>query len=205
MLIFLILVSRVGHLRFTFDATADPYVLVEATRASVMSSADPTNVTYPQGSIHIHPARREITGRNPERQDFIIGPNAAPSFAGYFCRARFDTPFESFGVAQNGSIKENSQEGKGALLSGFAWFASNTKRVDVRVGVPFISIEQARKNVDNEIPDGTTLEQTAKKTRAAWAEKLDRIKVEGASEDDNEVLYTAIFPTLQVGFQRSPS
>ncbi|KAH9853218.1 glycoside hydrolase family 92 protein [Lenzites betulinus] len=193
--------SRVGHLRFTFDATTDPYVLVEATRASVMGSADPTNVTYPQGSIHIDPARREITGRNPERQDFIIGPNAAPSFAGYFC-ARFDTPFASFGVAQNGSIKENSQEGKGALLSGFARFAPNTKRVDVRVGVSFISIEQARKNVDNEIPDGTTLEQTAKNTRAAWAEKLDRIKVEGASEDDNEVLYTAIFHTLQYPYEQ---
>ncbi|KAI0365463.1 glycoside hydrolase family 92 protein [Pilatotrama ljubarskyi] len=194
--------SRTGHLRFTFENTASPYILVEATRASVMGSDDPTNVTYPQGSVHIDPHRREITGNNPERQDFIIGPNPAPSFAGYFC-ARFDTPFEGFGVAQNGSLRENATDGAGALLAGFAKFASGTKKVDVRVGVSFISVEQARKNLENEIPDGTTLEQTAKKTRAEWAEKLDRVKVEGATQEENEIFYTAVFHTLQYPYEQS--
>ncbi|KAI0365464.1 glycoside hydrolase family 92 protein [Pilatotrama ljubarskyi] len=194
--------SRTGHLRFTFEDTAPPYILVEATRASVMGSADPTNVTYPHGSIWIDPSRREITGQNPERQDFIIGPNPAPSFAGYFC-ARFDMPFHSFGVAQNGSTWGNATKGEGAMLSGFAIFAPGTKRVDVRVGVSFVSVEQARKNLEKEIPDGTTLEQTAKKTRAEWAEKLDRIKVEGATQEDNEVFYTAVFHSLQYPYEQS--
>ena len=162
-----------------------------------MGSADPTNVTYPVGAITIDPAAREIAGRNPERQDFIIGPNAAPSFAGYFV-ARFDRPFASYGTAQNGTVKEQEASGEGALLSGFVRFALGTEVVDVRVGVSFISVEQARKNLDTEIPDGTTLEQTAALTRAAWAEKLDRIKVEGATQEENEVFYTGIFHTLQV-------
>ncbi|KAI0666060.1 glycoside hydrolase family 92 protein [Trametes maxima] len=194
--------SRVGHLRFTFENTATPYVLVEATRASVMGSADPTNVTYPHGSITIDAQRREISGHNPERQDFIIGPSPAPSFAGYFV-ARFDTPFESFGVSQNGTIRENAKDGQGALLSGFARFGHGTKRVDVRVGVSFISVDQARKNLDKEIPDGTSLEKTAEKTRAEWAEKLDRVKVEGASQEQNEIFYTAIFHTLQYPYEQS--
>ncbi|EIW62378.1 glycoside hydrolase family 92 protein [Trametes versicolor FP-101664 SS1] len=194
--------SRVGHLRFTFEDTTTPYVLVEATRASVMGSDDPTNVTYPYGSINIDPSRREITGHNPERQDFIIGPSPAPSFAGYFC-ARFDVPFDSFGVAQNGSVSDSVTEGTGTLLSGFARFAPGTKRVDVRVGVSFISVEQARKNLEKEIPDGTSLEKTAAKTRAEWAEKLDRVKVEGATQEQNEVFYTAIFHTLQYPYEQS--
>ncbi|OSD01869.1 glycoside hydrolase family 92 protein [Trametes coccinea BRFM310] len=193
--------SRVGHLRFTFEDTSNPYVLVEATRASVMGSDDPTNVTYPHGSIHIDPSRREITGHNPERQDFIIGPSPAPSFAGYFC-VRFDVPFETFGVAQNGSVQENVASGSGALLSGFARFAPSTKRVDVRVGVSFISVDQARKNLDTEIPDGTTLEQTAERTRSAWAEKLDRVQVEGASQEESEIFYTGIFHTLQYPYEQ---
>ncbi|EJF58543.1 hypothetical protein DICSQDRAFT_149044 [Dichomitus squalens LYAD-421 SS1] len=193
--------SRVGHLRFTFTNTAVPYVLVEATRASVMGSADPTNVTYPLGSIAIDPVSREITGSNPERQDFIIGPNAAPNFSGYFC-ARFDVPFESFGVVQNGSTEENVTQGDGAMLSGFARFAQGTRQVNVRVGVSFISVGQARKNLDAEIPDGTTLESTAEKTRAAWAEKLDRIQIEGASDDDREVFYTAVFHALQYPYEQ---
>ncbi|KAI0766209.1 glycoside hydrolase family 92 protein [Trametes elegans] len=194
--------SRVGHLRFTFEETTTPYVLVEATRASVMGSADPTNVTYPVGSIRIDADAREISGHNPERQDFIIGPSPAPSFAGYFV-ARFDVPFASFGVAQNGTISEAATYGEGALLSGFARFARETKKVDVRVGVSFISIEQARKNLEKEIPDGTTLEQTAEKTRAEWIEKLDRVKVEGASQEEKEIFYTAIFHTLQYPYEQS--
>lgn len=174
-----------------------PYVLIEATRASVMGSADPTNVTYPLGSVTVDPARREITGHNPERQDFIIGPSPAPNFAGYFC-ARFDTAFASFGTVQNGSNAEDVTDGRGMLLSAFARFVRGTREVNVRVGVSFISVEQARKNLGTEIPDGTTLEQTAEKTRAAWAEKLDRIKVEGATREENEVFYTAVFHALQV-------
>ncbi|KAI0696503.1 glycosyl hydrolase family 92-domain-containing protein [Cerioporus squamosus] len=196
--------SRVGHLRFTFQDTAAPYILVEATRASVMGSADPTNVTYPLGSICIDPARREITGRNPEREDFIIGPNPAPSFAGYFC-ARFDVPFVSFGIAQNGSNAENVTTAEGAMLSGFARFAEGTGQVTVRVGVSFISAEQARENLENEIPAGTTLEQTAEKTRAAWAEKLDRINIEGASQEESEVFYTAVYHALQYPYEQSES
>ncbi|KAI0762350.1 glycosyl hydrolase family 92-domain-containing protein [Fomes fomentarius] len=194
--------SRVGHLRFTFERTGVPYVLIEATRASVMGSADPTNVTYPLGSVTVDPARREITGHNPERQDFIIGPSPAPSFAGYFC-ARFDTAFASFGIAQNGSNAENVTEGRGKLLSAFAQFARGTRKVNVRVGVSFISVEQARKNLDTEVPDGTTLEQTAEKTRATWAEKLDRFQVEGATREENEVFYTAVYHALQYPYEQS--
>ncbi len=162
-----------------------------------MGSDDPTNVTYPLGEITIDPLHREISGRNPERQDFIIGPSPAPSFAGYFV-ARFDVPFASYGTAQNGTISENATSGQGALLSAFARFPTGTHQVNVRVGVSFISVEQARKNLDTEIPDGTSLEKTAEKTRAAWAEKLDRIKVEGATQEENEIFYTAVFHTLQV-------
>ncbi|TFK83330.1 glycoside hydrolase family 92 protein [Polyporus arcularius HHB13444] len=194
--------SRVGHLRFTFKDTKTPYVLVEATRASVMGSDDPTNVTHPLGEITIDPLHREISGRNPERQDFIIGPSPAPSFAGYFV-ARFDVPFASYGTAQNGTISENATSGQGALLSGFARFPTGIHQVNVRVGVSFISVEQARKNLDTEIPDGTSLEKTAEKTRAAWAEKLDRIKVEGATQEENEIFYTAVFHTLQYPYEQS--
>lgn len=189
--------SRVGHLRFTFTETSPPYVLLEATRASIIGSADISNVTYPFGSISLDPSSMEITGSNPERQDFIIGPSPAPSFHGYFC-ARFDVPFSSWGTASNGTRYANETERNGTLLSGYVTFPPDTEVVNVRVGVSFISVEQARRNLDIEIPDGTTLEMTARKTRTEWAEKLDRIEVDGATPDDLAVFYTAVFHTLQV-------
>ena len=33
----------------------------------------------------------------------------------------------------------------------------------------------------------------------AWAEKLDRVDVEGGSEETREIFYTALFHALQVG------
>ena len=190
--------SRVGHLRFTFSGTQTPYVLVEATRAQVLGSADPTNVTYPLGALTIDPFAREVYGSNPERQDFLIDPHHATTrWSGYFV-ARFDHDFASFGIAQNGTINEGAGTGEGALLSGFVRFEEGTEKVEVRVGVSFISVEQARANLDKEIPDGTALEETAHKTRGEWAEKMDRVRVEGAGEEQAVVFYTGIFHTLQV-------
>lgn len=164
-----------------------------------MGSDDPTNVTYPSGSLTIDPTHHEVTGYNKERQDFIIGPNPAPSFAGYFV-ARFSHPFEEWGTASNadGEVFPGERQREGKQVSGYVRFKEGVRKVEVRVGVSFISVEQARKNLDDEIPDGTTLEQTAKVVRKEWAEKLDRIQLEGASDDDQTIFYTAVFHGLQV-------
>ncbi|KAJ7075748.1 glycoside hydrolase family 92 protein [Mycena belliarum] len=196
--------SRVGHLRFTFPERSAPYVLLEATRPTVITSTA-SNITYPLGSVSIDPARREITGANSERQDWIITPTStaahASHFRGYFC-ARFDTPFVAFGVVQNGSTSVGARAGTGSLLSAYARFSEGTRVVNVRVGVSFISVEQARRNLDAEIPDGARLEDTARRTRTAWAEKLDRVTLEGAAKEEKEVFYTAFFHSLQYPYEQ---
>lgn len=166
-----------------------------------MGSDVPTNFTYPHGTVTISPTQREICGSNAERQDFIIGPNAATKFASYFC-ARFDAPMRAWGTASNadGALSPSIASAEGKQLSGYALFAEGTRVVNARVGVSFISVDQARKNLDTEIPDGQTLEETARQTRAAWADKLDRVKVEGGGDEIKTVFYTGIFHTLQVRF-----
>ncbi|EJD51932.1 alpha-1,2-mannosidase [Auricularia subglabra TFB-10046 SS5] len=196
--------SRVGHLRFTFhDRNATPYVLVQATRKSVIRWWEPSELFDNLGDVHIDARRREVSGRNPERQDRILGPSLAPSFAGYFV-ARFDAPFASYGIVSGSSLQEDARSRRNASeLAAFVRFAPWTRRVDVRVAVSFISIEQARKNLDEEIPDGTTLERTAYRTRKAWAEKLDRIQVQGGSLDRRITFYTAAYHALQYPYEQS--
>ncbi|KAH7929290.1 hypothetical protein BV22DRAFT_1125899 [Leucogyrophana mollusca] len=195
---------RVGHLRFSYANTSTPYVLIEATRASILGAHNTSNVTFPEGTVFIDPTRREITGSNPERQDIIIAPISTPAkqWSGYFC-ARFNRDISSFGIAQNGTLYPGQATGNGPMLSGYVTFGDNVTEVDVRVGVSFISIEQARMNLDMEIQDGDRLEDTARKTRAAWAEKLDRIKIVGATEADKETFYTAFYHTLQYPSEQS--
>ena len=196
--------SRVGHLRFTFQNSTAPYILVEATRPTTIGSpASPSSkIVFPWGTIFIDTEKREITGRNPERQDAIIGPISTPAsgFNGYFC-ARFDTPFNSWGIAQNGTLHDGGMAGEGAALSAYVRFGEDVTTVDARIGVSFISIDQARRNLDKEIPDGTSLEETAKQTRAAWKDHLDRIQIDGATDDQKAIFYTAFYHTLQVSFK----
>jgi putative alpha-1,2-mannosidase len=145
----------------------------------------------------------EICGSNPERQDYIIEPVSTPAlgWSGYFC-ARISTlataDIPEYGVIKNGTKYVNESTGAGSLLSAYVRLPINTTTYDVRVGVSFISVEHARASIDYETPDGTTLEDTAKQTREVWAEKLDRLDIEGADEDLRQTVYTAFFHTLQV-------
>lgn len=161
-------------------------------------------MTYPHGSIFINPETREISGNNPERQDFIIAPVSTPAkhWSGYFC-ARFDQPFASWGVSKNNTLFDGQTSGNGTLLSGYATFSPEVVEVSIRIGVSFISVEQARKNLDMEIPDGNMLEDTAAATRSAWAERLELIKIKGASKDQLQTFYTAFFHTLQYPYEQS--
>ncbi|HKK41232.1 MAG TPA: GH92 family glycosyl hydrolase, partial [Bacteroidales bacterium] len=64
--------------------------------------------------------------------------------------------------------------------------------LDVKYSVSFVSQEQARKNLAEEIPawDFTGLEQ---KGREAWNEALGKIEVKGGSKDQKTVFYTALY------------
>ncbi|PIL36313.1 hypothetical protein GSI_00001 [Ganoderma sinense ZZ0214-1] len=165
--------SRVGHMRFTFEDTQTPYVLLEATRAQVSAFLNPKVLTYPNGTITIDPAAREVSGSNPDRHNFVVDPSHNKTIWSAFFVARFDQDFASYGTVQNGTITEDAKVGGGQAAVG------------------------ARANLDKEIPDGTSLERTAYNTRKQWAEKLDRIQIEGASEAQLETIYTEVFHTLQ--------
>ncbi|KAI8577786.1 hypothetical protein K450DRAFT_249990 [Umbelopsis ramanniana AG] len=184
--------SRVGSMRFSFNSRSSSHVIVDATRETI------------EGEITISPNQREIFGRNPERQDYKLGPFKANNFNGYFV-ARFDQPFSSWGTITNGKMHENKTTMISSGLSAYVIFPEKTDQVNVRVGTSFISIEQARKNLDTEIPDGTTLEETSRQIESLWAEKLDRVNIEGASQDQLTILYTGMFHSLQYPNEKSES
>jgi hypothetical protein len=215
-----------------------PYILLEVARPSVTTST-PTNVTYPVGSVSRPLSLHEICGYSSERQDSIIAPvsiaPAAAHFKGYFC-ARFETDVRTppvFGIIQNGSTTpfEQGSTVDGPLLSAHAIFSkplsSSETVVTLRVGTSFISEEQARRNLDTEVPDrllstppsaesatlhlqAGTIENTAYIVRKSWTDILDRIEVlpyinGGKNKDDEraivdlEAFWTGVVHTLQVG------
>ncbi len=169
MTLFITAASRVGHLRFTFapasnaSNAATPYILIDAVRQSIQAH-DPANITFPVGTVSVSQSGNEICGSSNERQDSIITPisikEPASHFKGFFC-ARFDVPLNGngrTGIIANQTLLRGQQQTTGSLLNAFALFPraqGNRKAfvVNVRIGSSFISEDQARRNIDLEIPD----------------------------------------------------
>ncbi|BDD12679.1 alpha-1 2-mannosidase (plasmid) [Fulvitalea axinellae] len=79
-----------------------------------------------------------------------------------------------------------------------AYMTYNTKandQVEVKVGISYVSIENARENLAKEIGN-KSFETVQREAQAVWNEQLDRIHVEGGTEDDKTVFYTALYHSL---------
>jgi predicted alpha-1,2-mannosidase len=169
--------SRCSYLRFTFPAGEIARILVEASRPGFA------------GNAHVDPATHEITGYNPDRMDKHLGPMKLPNFKGYFV-VQFRTAFrkaDSYGLSDQSATSE-----RGAYAE---YAASASTIIDVRVGTSLISIDQARANLRTEIPDWE-FDTVRKQTRAEWNDKLSRVNVEGASDDQRRIIYTALYHAL---------
>ena len=68
--------------------------------------------------------------------------------------------------------------------------------VEVRIATSFISIEQARINLDKELK-GKDFNGLVQSTHAVWQENLGHISVSGISDDQKTIFYTALFHTMQ--------
>ena len=78
------------------------------------------------------------------------------------------------------------------------WFTFDTREgetIEVSIGVSFVSIENARENLEAE-QAGRTFDDLRQAARAAWRNDLSRILVEGGTDDQRTVLYTAIYHFL---------
>jgi predicted alpha-1,2-mannosidase len=69
------------------------------------------------------------------------------------------------------------------------------ERISVRVGISYISIEQARKNVQKEIP-GWGFDLVKAKGRTVWNQALGKIAVKGGTEKERTIFYTALYRAL---------
>jgi predicted alpha-1,2-mannosidase len=74
--------------------------------------------------------------------------------------------------------------------------ATGVKMLDFRYGVSFISIDQAKRNLQREIP-AWGLERVKDKARAQWNKELGRIAIEGGTPAQRRVFYTALYRCME--------
>ena len=96
------------------------------------------------------------------------------------------------GVVTEGQIDYKAAEAKGEDAAIAFAFAQGVKQVGVRYGISFINVEQAKKNLEREIP-AYDVDVVAKTGRNVWNEALGKIKVAGGTDDEKAVFYTSFY------------
>ncbi|RVT75287.1 glycoside hydrolase family 92 protein [Flavobacterium sufflavum] len=82
-----------------------------------------------------------------------------------------------------------------SIGSYFRYNFEKEETVEVKIGISYVSIENARENLEKEV--GTkSFDAVYKETYNEWNEELSKILVEGGSKDENTIFYTALYHTL---------
>ncbi len=147
------------------------------------------------------------------------------SYTAYF-RMEFSKPLERFGVWQidvpddafpvqhglatsyfqtdqyqelvrKGQVIARCQEWEGNHIGFFAEFPSLNAggKLAIKSAISFVNVEGARKNLAHDIPDWD-FENVRRQGRALWDQALNSIEIEGASEDQKRIFFTAIYHAM---------
>jgi predicted alpha-1,2-mannosidase len=176
--------SRAAILEFRYPAASNAWVLVHPTSRPG------------EGEVRIDAARREVSGFNPAHR-LYAGLGLPAGFSGYFV-ARFEQPFRTFGVWSGADKRDGVSEQNGIRGAPGAYVGLTTAAggiVRVKVGTSFTSIEEARRNLDAEIP-GWSLERIAELSRNSWNEALSKLEIRDATESRRRIFYTALYHSL---------
>ncbi|MEU6812007.1 GH92 family glycosyl hydrolase [Streptomyces sp. NPDC046831] len=85
-------------------------------------------------------------------------------------------------------------DGSSSGVKGHLRFAAGADRtVTLRLATSLISVDQARDNLRQEIPEGTSFDTVKKRAQRAWDGILGKVEVQGATPDQLTTLYSSLY------------
>lgn len=130
---------------------------------------------------------------------FVARVSKKPAAAGYWKKQRPMKGVEAEWTPDNGKYKLYTDYGR--VLAGDDigyWFTFHTEageQIELQMGVSFVSTENARQNLDAE-QQGFDFDKVREAAAKRWSDDLSRIKVDGGTEEQKSVFYTALYHAL---------
>jgi len=184
--------TRAGLLKFTFPKSRKSYLIIDSNAAYEPT----TDKTEGDGYIEVIPEENEVIGYNPAYRMYQ-GWGEPAGIKGYFV-FKFSKPFNSYGTWNHGKQPEEGSKRAEDRPGAFIKLETDENEViKVRVGTSFTSIEDARENLESEIP-GWDFDEIREATKKAWNKELSRIEIKGGSEEQRINFYTALYHCLLV-------
>ena len=129
---------------------------------------------------------------------FVMKLSKAPTKRGYWKKQRPMTA-EAAWDADAGKYKiygSYTREMSGDDVG--VWFDYETEEnesISVKMGISYVSIENARKNMEAEQP-GFDFDKVRMAAREMWNKDLSRVEIEGGSKDERTIFYTGLYHLL---------
>jgi len=132
---------------------------------------------------------------------FVLRVSKTPSAAGYWKKQREMTGVEAEWTPDNGRYKLYTQYGRELAGDDIGyWFTFDDlqagEQIEVRMGISYVSAENARRNLEAEQADGESFDALRDAALGRWNADLGRIRVEGGTEAQRRVFYTALYHAL---------
>jgi len=174
--------TRAGFHRYTFPENNDTHIIIDVTHSIT-----------PGRDAHV-----KILNKN-QIQGYVTGDmegNYTRPLTCYFF-AEFNKPFSSYGTWNGENIHNDLNEisGKDGIGAFVNYSTQKGEQVLIKVGISFVSIEGAKKNLEAEIPDWD-FDKIRTQAKEIWNKKLNKIKVKGGTEDQKISLYTSVYHSL---------
>jgi predicted alpha-1,2-mannosidase len=171
--------KRVGFHKYTFPKTNDACVIIDLENGTCWDK--PTEGYIVQENDSVVSGYRYSTGwANDQRVYFS---------------ASFSKPIKKF-VVSNANKKVAGSALKAEKVYGLAYFDTDEKEeIYVKVALSPVSIENAKKNMQVELP-GWNFDQTVTDADLAWNEELNKIQIKTSDETVKQIFYTGLYHTM---------
>lgn len=186
--------------RFTFPAGDRAHLLLDLAHQVPKQIA-----TFQPGSVLASTVTVAPDGRSVSGSSRYQGGFGGEPYDVYF-HAEIDTPPVAFGTFLDGEVdpvRERSTTRADERTGGWWRFAgAGPHSVQVKIGISFRDVPRARAHLAREIP-GWDLREVREGARAAWAERLGRIRVTGGDPAMQTQFYTALYHAQQMPRDRT--
>lgn len=189
---------RVGFHRYTFPASKQSHITINVASALGLGT-DWQSQKFLGAEIHLT--------SNHEAQGvarFIGGWNRGGEYKVYYYMV-LDTPAQST-QTWNGNLLSDAKDvtvgAKTPIGASFNFATKANQVIQVKVGISFISAEQAKQNVTREIPAWNFAAVHSAAT-GLWNTELSKLHLSGESDSQRRQLYTAMYHIMLMPTDRT--
>lgn len=101
-------------------------------------------------------------------------------------------PFNESGLFNQEKLVPGTKERTGKKLGVFVTYKNLSEPLFVKIGISYISVEQARENLQKETA-GKNFDQVKDESYQLWKTTINQIKVEGGTDRQKRIFYTCLY------------